>query len=183
MKKLLLSLFLLLNLGTLNLMAETAYYVFVMFYGNDSEPLLTTIQVDDTLKARLEKRNIKFEWSEGLIPRDFLILEGKRVTVECDLSEFNETWCVTDANQRIMGISEIFPVGREISWFRISEYNGDFAIEAPGKDISIEFYKSIVDVWAEDDMELNKGKRFIFNFENKEAKIGSEGVQFIIKRK
>ena len=183
MKKLLLSLFLLLNLGTLNLMAETAYYVFVMFYGNESEPLLTTTQVDDTLKARLEKRNIKFEWSDGLIPRDFLILEGNSVTAECDLTEYNETWCVTDATQRIIWINEIFPVGQETSWFRISEYNGDFAIEAPGRDILIGFYKSIGDEYPEDDMELKKGKRLIFNFEGKKAKVGPEGIQFIVKRK
>lgn len=183
MKKLLLSLFLFLNLGTLNLMAETAYYVFVMFYGNDSEPLLTTIQVDESFKARLEKRNVKFDWSETSVPRDFLILEGNSVTAECDLSDFNETWCVTDANQRIIGISEIFPVGREISWFRISEYNGDFAIEAPGKDISVGFYKSIGDEYPETDMELKKGKRFIFNFEGKKAKVGPEGVQFVVNRK
>ena len=162
---------------------ETVNYVFVMFYGSDSEPLLTTIQVDESFKVRLEKRNIKFEWSEGMIPRDFLVLEGIGITAECDLTEYNETWCVTDATQRIIGISEIFPVGRETSWFRISEYNGDFAIEAPGKDISVEFYKSIVDEWPEDEMELKKGKRFIFNFEGKTAKVGPEGVQFIIKRK
>ena len=162
---------------------ETAYYVFVMFYGNDSEPLLTTIQVDESFKARLEKRNVKFDWSETSVPRDFLVLEGLGITAECDLTEYNETWCVTDATQRIIGISEIFPVGRETSWFRISDYNGDFAIEAPGRDISVGFYKSIGDEYPKDDMELKKGKRFIFNFEGKTAKVGPEGVQFVVTRK
>ena len=162
---------------------ETANYVFVMFYGNDSEPLLTTIQVDESFKARLEKRNVKFDWSETSVPRDFLVLEGIGITAECDLTEYNETWCVTDATQRIIGISEIFPVGRETSWFRISDYNGDFAIEAPGRDISVGFYKSIGDEYPEDDMELKKGKRFIFNFEGKTAKVGPEGVQFVVTRK
>ena len=99
------------------------------------------------------------------------------------MSEYNETWCVTDDTQRIIGISEIFPVGREYSWFRISEYNGDFAIEAPGKDISMGFFNSIEEEWPDDNVELKKGKRFIFNFEGDMAKIGPEGVQFIIKRK
>ena len=162
---------------------ETAYYVFVMFYGNDSEPLLTTIQVDESFKARLEKRNVKFDWSETSVPRDFLVLEGIGIKAECDLTEYNETWCVTDATQRIIGISEIFPVGRETSWFRISEYNGDFAIEAPGRDISVGFYKSIGDEYPEEDMELKKGKRFIFNFEGKTAKGEPEGVQFVVTRK
>lgn len=162
---------------------ETANYVFVMFYGNDSEPLLTTIQVDESLKAKLEKRNVKFDWSDTPVIRDYLILEGKGISVECDLSEYNETWCVTDATQRIIGISEIFPVGRETSWFRISEYNGDFAIESPGKDISVDLYKSIDEEWPEDDVEVKKGKRFIFNFDGKVAKIGPEGVQFVVNRK
>ena len=170
-------------LTTFTSMAETANYVFVMFYGNDSEPLLTTIQVDESLKARLEKRNIKFDWSEKPLSRDFLILEGKGVRAECDLTEYNETWCVTDASQKIMGISETFPVGRETTWFRVTEHNGDFAIEAPGKDISIGLYKSVEDEWSHEDIDLKKGKRFIFNFEGKKDKIGPEGVQFIVTRK
>lgn len=162
---------------------ETANYVFVLFYGNDSEPLLTTIQVDESLKAVLEKRNIKFDWSETPVTRDFLVLEGKGIIAECDLTEYNETWCVTDSAQRIIGISDIFPVGREISWFRISEYNGDFAVESPGNDITIGLFKSLEDRWSNDDVDLKRGKRFIFNFEGEKAKIGPEGVQFIIKRK
>ena len=162
---------------------ETANYVFVRFYGNDSEPLLTTIQVDETLRARLEKRNIKFDWSNSPVPRDILVLEGKGITAECDLTEYNECWCLTDDAQRIIGISEIFPIGREINWFRISEYNGDFAIGAPGIDISVGFYKSIGDAYPEDYMEIKKGKRFIFNFEGRVAKIGPECVQFVVTRK
>ena len=183
MKQTILITFFLFYAVALSSAGETAYYVFVMFYGNDSEPLLTTIQVDESFKAKLEKRNVKFDWSETSVPRDFLVLEGTGITAECDLTEYNETWCVTDATQRIIGISEIFPVGRETSWFRISEYNGDFAIEAPGNDISVGFYKSIGDEWPADDMELKKGKRFIFNFEGKKAKVGPEGVQFVVTRK
>ena len=154
---------------SLSTAAETANYVFVMFYGNDSEQLLTTIQVDESLKARLEKER--------------LLLEGKGIIAECDLSEYNDTWAVTDADQKIIGISETFPVGRESSWFRISEKDGEFAIEAPGYDISVGFYKSIDDEWPSENIELKRGKRFIFNFEGKTAKVGPEGVQFIINRK
>lgn len=162
---------------------ETANYVFVMFYGNDSEQLLTTIQVDESLKAHIEKRNIKFEWSETPIPRNFLILEGKGITAECDLTEYNDTWCVTDAEQRIIGISEIFPVGREISWFRVSEYDGDFAVEASGNDMEVGIYTNIDDQYPKENITLKKGKRFIFNFEGKIGKIGPESVQYIVKRK
>ena len=35
----------------------------------------------------------------------------------------------------------------------------------------------------EDHIDLNKGKRFIFNFEGKTAKVGPEGVQFVVTRK
>lgn len=183
MKRIIFTIMAIFCLAGFNATAEIANYVFVMFYGNDSEPLLTTIQVDESLKAKLEKRNIKFDWSETPVPRDFLVLEGKGIRAECDLTEYNETWCVTDATQRIIGISELFPVGRETSWFRISEKDGEFAIEAPGNDISVEFYKSTKDEWPEDDVEIKKGKRFIFNFEGKTAKIGPEGIQFIITRK
>lgn len=162
---------------------ETANYVFVMFYGNDSEPLLTTIQVDESLEARLEKRNVKFDWTDTPIPRDYLILEGEGIIAECDLSEYNDTWTVTDAKQKIIGISETFPVGRESSWYRISEKDGEFTIEAPGNDISVGFYKSIYEEWPSEDIDLKKGKRFIFNFNGKTAKVGPDGVQFIITRK
>ena len=162
---------------------ETAYYVFVMFYGNDSEPLLTTIQVDESFKARLEKRNIKFDWSETPVPRDYLILEGKGIRAECDLTEYNETWCVTDSSQRIIGISDIFPVGREISWFRVSEYNGDFTVETPGRNITIGLYDSIENEHVSEELDLMEGERFIFNNDDKISKIDSSGVQFIIIRK
>lgn len=183
MKRLLFYIFVLFTLEAIPVKAETSNYVFVMFYGNDSEPLLTTIQVDESLKVRLEKRNVKFDWSDTAIPRDILILEGKRIKAECDLTEYNETWCVTDASQRILGISEIFPVGREISWFRILEYNNEFAIEAPGKDIDVSIYNSMESEYSESEIPLNKGKRFIFNFEGEAAKIGPSGVQFLIRRK
>ena len=71
MKQTILITFFLFYAVALSSAGETAYYVFVMFYGNDSEPLLTTIQVNESFKARLEKRNVKFDWSETSVPRDF----------------------------------------------------------------------------------------------------------------
>lgn len=183
MKRQFLITFLFLVVSISSTLAETANYVFVMFYGSDCSQFLTTIQVEDTFNARLEKRKVKFDWSETPMPRDFLILEGKAITVECDLTEYNETWCVTDATQRIIGISEIFPVGKVMSWFQISEYNGEFTIEATGKDIEIYVYKSLEDDRPVETISLKNGKRFIFNFDGEVAKIGPESIQFIITRK
>lgn len=169
MKRTILITALLLFAVTLLPAGETANYVFVMFYGNDSEPLLTTIQVDENLKANLD--------------HETLLLEGNGICAECDLSYYNETWAVTDAEQNIIGISKKFPVGRETSWFRVSEHDDEFAIESPGKEIDIYTYESIDEPWPKETFTLKKGQRFIFNFEGKRDKIGPEGVQFIVKRK
>ena len=71
---------------------------------------------------------------------------------------------VTDAPQHSTGINEIFRVGRKTSWFRISEYNGDFAIDDRGRDISVGFYKFIGDEYLEVDMELKRGKKVPIQF-------------------
>lgn len=166
MKKFSLS-FMFLIACVLSVNAEVANYLVVMFYGNDSEQLLSTIRIDESLKPHVEKQ--------------ILVLECENFKATCDL-ETQDAWAFTDDDMKIIAISEQLPYGKEVSWFTLKEKDGTLTAETDGREIYVSTFKNAEEQYPEKEFKLGNNQNYIFNFNGDKGKIGFESTTFEVTR-
>lgn len=181
MKKFLVALICFISLA-FNAGAEYPNYLTVTYFGNDSEHLIATVRIDESLKAKVEKRPVKDASSDRMEEHNVLMLAGKEFVATCDLDRI-EAWGFTDADLKIIAISEKLPYGYEMQWYTLKEQNGKFTIETDGREVYITTFASPDERFPEKEIKLNKYQTYSFDFTGPIGKIGYGLTDFIVRRK
>lgn len=169
--------------GGVSAVAKSNHYLMAMYYGNDSQNLLWTFRIDESLQAKVVKEMVKDEWSGEMVERDILVLAGKDIIARCNLDRAGNAWAVTDDELKIIAISEMLPYGYEMGWVTLKEVNGNLTAETDGRECYVSSFNNVDDRYPSSDVLMNARQTYEYKFSGPKGKVGFSVATFEVTRK